>query len=100
VGKFGEHTLRQKRVYTSIAVEVYKSETQEVLRRFLVKRLSFPECICALDAALAGLIPRLTCEQLDPLRVLMLANNDVVMREMERRGSSGPNPSDGSGTPD
>ena len=39
--------------------EVYKSETQEIIRRFLARRLSFPDCIAALDAALAGLVPRL-----------------------------------------
>jgi hypothetical protein len=34
-------------------MEVYKRETQEVIKRFLARRLSFPECIAALDAALA-----------------------------------------------
>lgn len=67
-------------------MEVYKSETQEVLRRFLARRLSFPDCIAALDAALAGLLPRLRAEELPALRELMLANNAVVMNEMERRG--------------
>jgi hypothetical protein len=67
-------------------MEVYKSETQEVLRRFLGRRLKFPDCIAALDAALAGLLPRLRPEELPALRELMLANNAVVMKEMERRG--------------
>jgi len=57
-----------------------------VIERFLDHRLSFPDCIAALDAALAGLIPRLTGKQLAPLRVLLLANNETVMKEMERRG--------------
>jgi hypothetical protein len=39
----------------------------------------------ALDAALAGLIPTLTGEQLDHLRAVMLANNGIVMKEVERR---------------
>jgi hypothetical protein len=34
--------------------EVYKSETQEVLNRFLIHRLKFPGWIAALDAALDG----------------------------------------------
>jgi hypothetical protein len=38
----------------------------------------------ALDAALAGLIPTLTGEQLDHLRAVMLANNGIV-KEVERR---------------
>ena len=67
-------------------MEVYKSETREVLDRFLGHRLTFPACIAALDAALAGLLPRLRPEELPALRELMLANNDIVMKEMERRG--------------
>ena len=67
-------------------MEVYKSETREVLDRFLSHRLTFPACIAALDAALAGLLPRLRPEELPALRGLMLANNEVVMKEMERRG--------------
>jgi hypothetical protein len=67
-------------------VELYKRETREVIERFLRQELSFPDCIAALDAALAELIPTLTGEQLAPLRALMLANNEIVMKEMERRG--------------
>ena len=66
-------------------VEVYKRETREVIRRFFLHQLSFPNCIAALDAALAGVIPRLRPEELDPLRVVMLANNELVMAEMVRR---------------
>ena len=66
-------------------MEVYKSETKEVLNRFLGRRLSFPACIAALDAALAGLLPRLRSEELPALRELVLANNAIVMNEMERR---------------
>lgn len=66
-------------------MEVYKSETREVIKRFLAGRLSFTDCIAALDAALAGVLPKLTAEQLDSLRTLMLANNEIVMKEMERR---------------
>jgi hypothetical protein len=67
-------------------MEIYKRETQAVIDRFLSHELSFPDCIAALDAALAELIPRITSEQLTPLRALMLANNEIVMKEMERRG--------------
>jgi hypothetical protein len=69
-------------------MEVYKSETREIIKRFLARNLSFPDCIAALDAALAGLVPRLQDGQLLPLRALMLANNEIVMKEMERRGQS------------
>ena len=54
-----------------------------MLKRFLERRLSFPDCIAALDAALAGLIPTLTGEQIPRLRIVMLANNEIVMKEME-----------------
>jgi hypothetical protein len=67
-------------------MEVYKRETQEVLKCFLANKLSFPDCIAALDAALADFIPRLQGGQLPALRALMLANNDIVMKEMEMRG--------------
>jgi CRP-like cAMP-binding protein len=67
-------------------MEVYKSETREVIRRFLARRLSFHDCVASLDAALAALTPRLKDEQIAPLRALMLENNDMVMKEMERRG--------------
>jgi hypothetical protein len=67
-------------------MEVYERETEEVIRGFLARRLSFPECIAALDAALAGLIPRLEEGQLPRLRIVMLANNEIVMKEMAKRG--------------
>ncbi len=66
-------------------MDVYERETQEVLKRFLARRLSFLECIAALDAALAGLLPTLTGEQIVRLRIVILANNEIVMKEMERR---------------
>jgi hypothetical protein len=63
-----------------------------VIRRFLARKISFPECVAALDAALAGLIPTLTGEQIPRLRIVMLANNEIVMKEMEqRRPSAGKN---------
>jgi hypothetical protein len=66
-------------------VEIYKSETREVVRRFIARRISYQECIAGLDAALAALIPELPSDQMDALRTIMLANNDMVMKEMERR---------------
>jgi hypothetical protein len=67
-------------------MEVYERETQEVIQRFLDAGISFPECIAALDDALAGLVPRLTGDQLIRLRIVVLANNEIVMKEMEQRG--------------
>jgi hypothetical protein len=67
----------------------YKRKTREVIIRFLENRLSFPDCIAALDAALADLVPRLKHEELDDLRAVMMTNNEIVMKEMERRGQPG-----------
>jgi hypothetical protein len=65
-------------------MEVYKSEAREIIRRFLARRLTFSECIAALDDALAG-IPVLIGDELGELRAVVVANNEIVMREMERR---------------
>jgi hypothetical protein len=67
-------------------MEVYRSETKEIIRRFLIHQLSFPNCIATLDAALADLISRLPPEGPAAVRKVMLANNEIVMAEMERRG--------------
>ena len=64
----------------------YKSETREVIKRFLRHRLSFHDCMAALEAALADLTCRATGKQITSLRPLIMENNDIVMKEMERRG--------------
>jgi len=67
-------------------MEIYRLETREVVRRFVDNQLTFEGCIYSLDAALARFIPRMEPEQLHDLRIEMLANNEVVMNEMARRG--------------
>jgi hypothetical protein len=69
-------------------METYRRKTRDIVRSFLQHQRSFPNCIAALDAALADFIPRMTPEQLPRLRALMLANNETVMKELERRGSA------------
>ena len=66
-------------------MEVFKSETLEVIKRYRSRRLTFPECIAALDAAVAGFMPRLTSDEIPPLRALMAANYETVMKERARR---------------
>ena len=66
-------------------MDIYKRETQEVLRRFLHHQLNFPDCIAALDAALSTLIPLLKPEQLPELRTVLMTNNERVMAEMHKR---------------
>ena len=66
--------------------EHFRAQTEEILRRFRGRQISFPDCIAALDAALAELVPRLDGGQIEPLRAIVLTNNDTVMDEMARRG--------------
>lgn len=73
-------------------MQAYESETKEIMRRFLAHRINFPDCIAALDSALAALIPCIGEEQPPHLRIVMLANNEIVMKEMERRGQPKENP--------
>lgn len=66
-------------------METYKSETQKVIKRFLRFHLSFGGCVHALDSALARFILRMHQEDLPVLRALMLANYEIMVKEMERR---------------
>lgn len=66
-------------------MDAYKRATKRVVNRFLRRGISFPECIHALDAALAKAIPRLKPEELPDLRAVLLANNGLVMKEMQMR---------------
>ncbi|MBZ5631854.1 MAG: hypothetical protein LAO55_01895 [Acidobacteriia bacterium] len=66
-------------------MEVYKAETAEVIRRFLSRELDYSSCIAALDAALAGVLPRPKPNELKALRAVVLANNEIVRKEMDRR---------------
>lgn len=71
-------------------MEVFMTETQDVVRRFRHHQLTFETCISRLDAALARFIPRMRPEDLPQLRTVMLANNDAVMTEMAQRESPDP----------
>jgi hypothetical protein len=74
------------RIRYNYAVEAYRRETRSIIDFFQRGILTFPACISALDDAFAQLMPRLVGVQVAPLRALMLANNEAVMKEMERRG--------------
>ena len=80
-----EKFLEDPKRYHLSVMEVYKSETQEIVRRFLDRQINFADCIAGLDAALAALIPTLKPKQLPDLRAVMLANNERVMKEMHKR---------------
>ena len=69
-------------------MELYEAITTKIVMRFLENKLSFPDCIASLDAALNDLIPRLNGDQIARLRVVIAANKETVMKEMERRCAS------------
>jgi hypothetical protein len=66
-------------------MELYRKQTKKTLKRFLEREITFPECIAALDHALARRIQTIRAEDLPNLRAFMLANNETVMKEMEKR---------------
>ena len=66
-------------------MEIYRKQTQKIIKSFLDREIAFPECIAALDHALARRIQTLLPEELLNLRAVMLANNETVMKEMEKR---------------
>ncbi len=70
---------------SSIAVDAFKRETHELIEQFLDHRLTYPQCLFALDATFASLRPSPTAEELSSLRSLISANYELVMQEMERR---------------
>jgi hypothetical protein len=69
-------------------VEAYERRTREVIELFLNRSVSFPECIEALDAALGKLITKVKGKEFLTVTALAMANNETVMKEMERRGLS------------
>jgi hypothetical protein len=77
--------IRDPGVYFSPAVEVFKNETREIIRRFLAHRLTFAGCIASLDEAFSDVSSRASADQIESLRAITLANNELVMIEMERR---------------
>jgi hypothetical protein len=66
-------------------MEVFKNETDEIIRRFVAGKISHHECVAALDAAVSGLVPCLKPEELTELRAIMLANSETLAREVQRR---------------
>ena len=66
-------------------MEVYKAETQEILRRFVTGRIAHQECVAALDAALAGVFLKLTATDLLAVQFEVEANNRKVAAEVMRR---------------
>ena len=66
--------------------EVYKQETREILRRFLEQRMSYSECIAALDAALVGIVLRVDAADLPAVRGILVSNGNIVKAALTQRG--------------
>ena len=66
-------------------MEVYKKQTQKIVKSFLGHQTTFPECIPALDAALVRFIKRRGSGEFLAIQAVLLANNETVMQEMEKR---------------
>ena len=66
-------------------MRVYGRESTEILKRFRQRRISFDECIAALGAAFAGILPPPEGEERKVLQALARATHNAVMKEMERR---------------
>jgi hypothetical protein len=60
LGPMAQWTAAQGYIYTLSCIEAYTHETRKMIRRFRDHRLSFPDCIAVLDAALADLTLKLT----------------------------------------
>ena len=68
-------------------MEVYKRETEEILKHFLNQEMGFPECIDALNAEFADVLTRLGGKELDSLRTLLMAYDDILTKEIARRAN-------------
>jgi hypothetical protein len=66
-------------------MEAYKTETREILNRFIARRISYRKCLAALDTALSGVLPNLGPEHLPAAQTAVLANSETLMNEMKRR---------------
>jgi hypothetical protein len=68
-----------------VSLEVYKRETQEILKRFRAKRLTLSECVASLTSALANLDPAERTLYRESLHTWVTANNEEVTKEVTRQ---------------
>lgn len=66
-------------------VEVYRSETDEIIRRFLRGQLTRDQCIVSLYDALSSALPDFTAEDWPGIRSVIMANNQVIQAKSEKR---------------
>ncbi len=63
----------------------YERATRKIIELFLEGRISLPECRAALSVAFADVFARLDDRYLDSLRLLLMANEDILIKEIQRR---------------
>lgn len=66
-------------------MEAYLGETREILRGFRNHSLTVRNCIAALDAALATLIPTLEPNEIPQLRAILAGNKELMLEEIANR---------------
>jgi len=66
-------------------VEIYRSETREILTRFREDRITRSECIAALDAALLAAIPELDAADLPAVQMILVENSQSLAEIDETR---------------
>ena len=69
-------------------MEVYKRETNEIVRKFMTGRLSAIECMSALDSALDAALPGISQKDFLEVRAIAIFNAGLVQKEVERRGTT------------
>jgi hypothetical protein len=67
------------------AMQVYRAECAEILRRFREHRINHQKCTASLDAAVAEAVLRLSPEELPELRAAIMENSRIVKEERTRR---------------
>lgn len=66
-------------------MQVYKSESREILLRYKAGQITYPECVAALDAAAAALIPFLKAEDFPEAASLICADKETLAEETRCR---------------
>lgn len=67
-------------------MEIYKSETREILERYSDDRISRAECVASLDCALLAAIPELAPPDLPNVQTTLAENARVLAELDEQKG--------------
>jgi hypothetical protein len=68
-------------------MDVYKAEVDELLRRFLLGRLTREQCLAGLYEAIGGVLPYLRAEDLPELRECVRNQGEAIRNEAARRAA-------------